>query len=122
MGQDRRPVAHEKRIEVERQEVSGCFAELDGIVHHLLRQEPAASGWIADHRVADDQQLALLPEQGDLARRLSRNTHHLQRAEAVADFERIVDLGALVARVVRVLRMNRRTRAEPGANRLAARV
>ena len=118
MGYNRRSVAHEKCVEVERQHGLEALLELDGIVDHLFRQEPAASGRIADHRVADDQQLALLPEQPDFARRLSRDTDHLQRADALADVEGVVDFGSLAARIVGVLRMNGRTRAEPRAEQV----
>ncbi len=115
MEHNRRSVAHEKCVEVERQHGVEALLELGRIIHHLFWQEPAASGWIADHRVADDQQLALLPEQPDFARRFSRDTDHLQRADALADVERVVDFGSLAARIVGVLQMNGCPRAQPGA-------
>src|SRR5512132_4243120 len=91
MGYNRRSVAHEKCVEVERQHGLEAVFELEGIVHHLFRQEPAASWRVSNHRVADDQQLALLPKQPDFARRLSRDADHLQRTDALADLQGVVD-------------------------------
>jgi hypothetical protein len=61
---------------------------------------PKPARWIADDRLTDDQRFAFFPEQGKLAGRLPRHAHNLQRANAVSNFDRIVDFGSLAARVI----------------------
>ena len=61
-------VAEQKDVEIQIEQLAHALPEASRIIHHLFAQQPAMSGRIADHRVADDQKLAPGPVKGDLSR------------------------------------------------------
>jgi len=53
--ENRHPVADQKRVKFQFEELAHALPEARRIVHHLVAQQPAMSRRIADHCVADDQ-------------------------------------------------------------------
>ena len=79
---------------------------------HLKDSEVTSNIWrVADDGIADDQDPPVLPQQGNLARRLSRGIDHLQRPDGGADFQLVVQFRPLVSGVVSVVGMDERPRA-----------
>ena len=74
------------------------------------------SGWIADHRVADDQASPLRSQERYLAGTLSAGAYHFESADFFASVKLTVERRALRFRIRSVVGMNVRTRAGALAN------
>ena len=96
-------VAYEDCIEVEREQLRDAAAQARRVVHHALAQQAQVPRRISYDRVADDQGFSLGPKECDLARTLSTDAYHLERADHFAVVKFTVEHGALA-----LLRMRRR--------------
>ncbi len=113
-------VADKEDVEVEIQELAHVTPEASRVIHYALRQESALARWVADECIADDQDPPVAPQQGNLARRLSRGVDHVQRPDRAADFQRVVQFRLLASGVICVVGVDdrpRRCSLAPGSPR-----
>src|SRR4029450_2087262 len=88
-----------------------AFPQTSWIVDTFFRQELASAWRVADHGIADDEDLSLRPMEHHFARRLARRANDNQGADLFTDVEFIIPFRAFFARMRRIRWMNRSARA-----------
>ncbi len=105
-GKDGLAIAAKECIELKKQKLFDAGFERIHIVDHLRSEKTYLSGRIADKRIADEQEPARRPMQGDLAWGLAGHRHDRERAKLRLRLQLIVDDRALGARMRSVGRVN----------------
>src|SRR5436309_780240 len=113
VAQDRRAVARQQHLDLERGERGDAGAQQRRVVHHLLAQQRQHARRVPDHGVAHDEDAPARGVERDLARRLPGHAEHGEGAELIAGREPGVDGHALGLRVGRVGGMDRDRGAGP---------